>query len=191
MRTGVARATCDGPSVAFSTETSSCHHQHVPSAVPAPPASGAVARPMIDLGMDVHKDSPTMAVLPTTAHTPTCADLVPKELPALRKWLARVGREATRHSGGASYRHSHSVSSNRVGSGEPTSASSPAACKRCAATAQPARATRDAAMTMRPVSACNSTSPARPACSRSGFGIRTPCELPMETMRDLMARAVA
>lgn len=53
------------------------------------------------------------------------------------------------------------------------------ACSCCAASAQPARACRAAVMTIRPSSACSSTSPARPACSSRGLGIRTPCESPI------------
>ena len=109
----------------------------------------------------------------------------------LRISLPRVGSSSTsehlaaaRHAGEPSYRHSHSSASN-AGAGVSRSPSSPREWSCAAASAQPARARRAAAMTIRPLSACNSTSPPRPACSRSGLGIRTPWELPMATMRAL------
>jgi transposase len=48
---------------------------------------------MIYLGMDVHKDSITIAVLPAAAKAPTRVDRLPNDLPALKKWLARVARD--------------------------------------------------------------------------------------------------
>ncbi len=54
-------------------------------------------RSMIYLGMDVHKDSITIAVLPAAAKTPTRVDRLPNDLPALKKWLARVAREGELH----------------------------------------------------------------------------------------------
>jgi transposase len=55
------------------------------SAVPA-------ARPIIHLGMDVHKESITIAVLPDEAKGPTRVDRVPNDLPKLKRWLERVAR---------------------------------------------------------------------------------------------------
>ena len=52
-----------------------------------------VARPIIYLGMDVHKDSITVAVLPEGAKTPTRVDRLPNDLPKLKRWLDRVGRD--------------------------------------------------------------------------------------------------
>lgn len=53
----------------------------------------AAARSIIYLGMDVHKDSITIAVLPESARTPTRLERLPNDLPKLRKWLARVARD--------------------------------------------------------------------------------------------------
>jgi transposase len=47
----------------------------------------------IYLGMDVHQASITIAVLPTHAPTPTRVDQIPNEMPKLRRYLDRVGRE--------------------------------------------------------------------------------------------------
>ncbi|MDB4914698.1 MAG: transposase [Gemmatimonadetes bacterium] len=49
------------------------------------------ARTMIYLGMDVHKDSITIAVLPGSAKAPTRLDKLPNDLPKLQKWIARDG----------------------------------------------------------------------------------------------------
>ena len=54
----------------------------------------AAARSIIYLGMDVHKDSITIAVLPAGAKTPTRLERLANDLPRLKKWLARVAREA-------------------------------------------------------------------------------------------------
>ena len=51
------------------------------------------ARPIVYLGMDVHKDSITIAVLPAAAKAPTRLERLPNDLPALKKWLARIARE--------------------------------------------------------------------------------------------------
>ena len=66
-----------------------------PAASPAtssavvPPAT----RPIIYLGLDVHKDSITIAVLPEAAKTPTRLDRLPNDLPKLKRWLDRVARD--------------------------------------------------------------------------------------------------
>jgi hypothetical protein len=86
------------------------------------------------------------------------------------------------------YRHSHSSRSNCVALTVSRRASSPAACMVRAASSQPARGARAASMTMRPGVARRTTSSPRPACSRSGRGSRTPCELPIRTMRVFIAR---
>ena len=52
-----------------------------------------VVRSMIYLGMDVHKESITIAVLPEGAKTPTRLDRMPYDLPKLKKWLDRVARD--------------------------------------------------------------------------------------------------
>ncbi len=52
---------------------------------------------MIYLGMDVHKDSITIAVLPAGATAPTRLERLPNDLPTLKKWMARVAREGEVH----------------------------------------------------------------------------------------------
>ena len=52
---------------------------------------------MIYLGMDVHKDSITIAVLPQSAQAPTRLDKLANDPPKLEKWLARVAREGEIH----------------------------------------------------------------------------------------------
>jgi transposase len=47
----------------------------------------------IYLGMDVHKDSITIAVLPSTAPTPSRVERLPNDLPKLQRFIARVARE--------------------------------------------------------------------------------------------------
>ena len=59
----------------------------------SPSSQSTTARSIIYLGMDVHKDSITIAVLPAGATTPTRLERLPNELPRLKKWLDRVGRE--------------------------------------------------------------------------------------------------
>ena len=60
-----------------------------PAAVPATPA----VRPIIYLGMDVHKESITIAVLPAAAKAPTRIEKLPNDLPKLRKWITRIARD--------------------------------------------------------------------------------------------------
>ena len=48
-------------------------------------------RSIIYLGMDVHKESITIAVLPTTAKTPTRVERRPNDLPKLKRFLAVRG----------------------------------------------------------------------------------------------------
>jgi transposase len=55
-------------------------------------ASAAAVRPIIYLGMDVHKESITIAVLPVGAKAPTRLERLPNDLPKLKKWLERVAR---------------------------------------------------------------------------------------------------
>ncbi|HWR52766.1 MAG TPA: IS110 family transposase [Bryobacteraceae bacterium] len=57
------------------------------------PAAAVIAHPIIYLGMDVHKDSITMAALPQMAKAPTRLDKLPNELPKLRRWLDRAARD--------------------------------------------------------------------------------------------------
>ena len=52
---------------------------------------------MIYLGMDVHKDSITIAVLPAAAKAPTRLERLPNDLPKLKKWIQRVAREGEIH----------------------------------------------------------------------------------------------
>ena len=60
------------------------------AAVPPVPA----ARSMIYLGMYVHKDSITIAVLPALAKAPTRLEKLANDLPKLTKWMERVARDA-------------------------------------------------------------------------------------------------
>ncbi len=48
---------------------------------------------IIYLGMDVHKESISIAVLPEGAKSPTRLDKLPNDLPKLKKWLERVSRD--------------------------------------------------------------------------------------------------
>ena len=63
------------------------------AAAPTVPA----ARSMIYLGMDVHKDSITIAVLPQSAKTPTRLEKLANDLPKLQKWIERVARDGEIH----------------------------------------------------------------------------------------------
>ena len=73
MRARSARATRDELSVAHGDQPMS--------------SQSATARPIIYLGMDVHKDSITIAVLPAGAKTPTRLERLPNDLPRLKKWI--------------------------------------------------------------------------------------------------------
>ncbi len=53
----------------------------------------AAVHSIIYLGMDVHKESITIAVLPEGAKTPTRLDRLPNDLPKLKKWLDRIARD--------------------------------------------------------------------------------------------------
>lgn len=52
---------------------------------------------IIYLGMDVHKESITIAVLPDHAKAPTKLDRLPNDLLKLKKWLERVARDGEIH----------------------------------------------------------------------------------------------
>lgn len=56
-------------------------------------SSQSTTRPIIYLGMDVHKESITIAVLPEGAQVPTRLDRLPNDVGKLKKWLDRVARE--------------------------------------------------------------------------------------------------
>ena len=56
-------------------------------------AAVPVARTIIYLGMDVHKDSITIAILPEIAKAPTRVERLPNELPRLKKWMERIARD--------------------------------------------------------------------------------------------------
>lgn len=56
-------------------------------------SSQSTTRPIIYLGMDVHKESITIAVLPEGAHVPTRLDRLPNDVGKLKQWLDRVARE--------------------------------------------------------------------------------------------------
>ena len=55
------------------------------------------ARSMIYLGMDVHKDSITIAVLPQSAKAPTRLEKLANDLPKLKRWMERIAREGDIH----------------------------------------------------------------------------------------------
>ena len=58
----------------------------------APAPASSAPRSIIYLGLDVHKDSITVAVLPATAKTPTRLERLPNDLAKLKRWLARVAQ---------------------------------------------------------------------------------------------------
>ena len=51
------------------------------------------ARPIITLGMDVHKDSITVAVLPAHAPAPTRLDRLPNDLVKVRRYCDRLAEQ--------------------------------------------------------------------------------------------------
>jgi transposase len=55
-------------------------------------SAAAAARRIIYLGLDVHKDSITIALLPEGAKAPTRLDKLANDLPKLRKWIDRVAQ---------------------------------------------------------------------------------------------------
>jgi len=57
------------------------------------PSESIATRSMIYLGMDVHKESITIAVLPAGAKTPTRLDRLANDLPKLKRWLDRIARD--------------------------------------------------------------------------------------------------
>ena len=63
----------------------------------APPVPAPAPCSMICLGMDVHKDSITIAVLPQSAKTPTRLDKLANDLPKLKKWIERIARDGEIH----------------------------------------------------------------------------------------------
>jgi transposase len=62
----------------------------------AEPANAVAARSIIYLGLDVHKDSLTIAVLPEGTRTPSRLDRLPNDLPKLKRWLERAARDGER-----------------------------------------------------------------------------------------------
>lgn len=56
-------------------------------------AAVRAARTIIYLGMDVHKESITIAVLPGDAKTPARVDRLPNDLVKLKRWLDRVASQ--------------------------------------------------------------------------------------------------
>lgn len=56
-------------------------------------STAAAAPSIIYLGMDVHKDSITLAVLPAAAKAPTRLDRLPNDLARLKRYLDRVARD--------------------------------------------------------------------------------------------------
>lgn len=56
-------------------------------------SANATVHPIIYLGMDVHKESITIAVLPATTTAPTRVERLPNELPKLRRFIDRLARD--------------------------------------------------------------------------------------------------
>jgi hypothetical protein len=56
-------------------------------------SSSAAAHSIIYVGMDVHKDSITLAVLPAAAKNPTRLERLPNDLPKLKRFLDRLARD--------------------------------------------------------------------------------------------------
>ena len=56
-------------------------------------SESTTARPIIHLGLDVHKDSITIAMLPGAAKVPTRVERLPNDLPKLKRWLDRAARD--------------------------------------------------------------------------------------------------
>lgn len=56
-------------------------------------SSTTAVRSIIYLGMDVHKESITIAVLPADAKVPTRLDRLPNDLAKLKRWMERVARD--------------------------------------------------------------------------------------------------
>ena len=61
------------------------------------PSESIATRSMIYLGMDVHKESITIAVLPAGAKTPTRLDRLANDLPKLKRWFDRIARDGELH----------------------------------------------------------------------------------------------
>ena len=61
------------------------------------PAGAVAPRSIIYLGMDVHKDSITIAVLPAAAKAPTRLEKLANDVPLLKKWLAKLTRDGELH----------------------------------------------------------------------------------------------
>ena len=55
--------------------------------------AAVLRRSIIYLGMDVHKDSITIAVLPAGGEDPTRLERLPNDLAEAPKWLDRVARD--------------------------------------------------------------------------------------------------
>jgi hypothetical protein len=56
-------------------------------------SQSTTTRPIIYLGMDVHKESITIAVLPADAKTPTRVDRLPNDLPKLKRYVEPIARD--------------------------------------------------------------------------------------------------
>lgn len=56
------------------------------------PSRAVLSGPTVYVGMDVHKDSVMVAVLPATAAQPTSVDRLPNDLAVLRRLFARLAR---------------------------------------------------------------------------------------------------
>ena len=61
----------------------------------APPSASAAALPTIYVGLDVHKESVTAAVLPAGAPAPTRVDTLPNDPAKLRRYVDRLAAQGT------------------------------------------------------------------------------------------------
>ena len=56
-------------------------------------SSQSASASIIYVGIDVHKESITLAVLPATAKTVTRVDKLPNDLPKVKRYLERIARD--------------------------------------------------------------------------------------------------
>lgn len=80
----------------MSSPTRAVRTSRAPAVLPAsPPPPDAVAGPTIYVGLDVHKDSVTAAVLPAGAPAPSRVDKLPNDPAKLRRYVDRLATQGT------------------------------------------------------------------------------------------------
>ncbi len=96
--TGLAPAFCVGEFLPYSTESPEPPATLFPSHIfgDQPMSSSTVAASIIYLGLDVHKDSVTIAVLPADATAPSRIDKFPNDFAKLRRVFERHAKEGER-----------------------------------------------------------------------------------------------